>query len=139
MVSLKLMVYCLVSSGLYLLVVSILLDWFERRSGVAGSVPPELLERTGGAWFTVNFLMEMLFYVVIPTITYAFFYLVIPLSGVKAGMAAALVALALGGVPIIMTLSVRVKLSMRYLLFLLLSYLIKISGSLAIIGYLYSL
>jgi len=128
-----------VLSGVYVLIVSLLLHFVERRAGFARDVPPDMIEHTGAAWFVVNFIMELLFYTIIPTIAYAFFYLVIPLSGIKAGLAAALVAFTLGGVPIMMTFSVRVKLPMPYMLFMLLSYLIKIAGSLAVIGYLYSL
>ena len=83
--------------------------------------------------------MEFLFFVTIPTVSYSFFYLIVPFSGIKAGMAATLFAFTLGAVPLVMSLSVRLKLPMQYLLFLLLSYLVKLGGSLAIIAYLYTL
>ena len=83
--------------------------------------------------------MEGLFIVVIPAIGYNFFYLVVPLSGIRAGMAAALFAFILGSSPALMGLSLRIKLPMPFLLFTLLSLLIKLGGALAIIGYLYSI
>ena len=88
---------------------------------------------------TMNFVMELLFYVVIPTIVYGFFYVVIPLSGIKAGLAAALLAFLLGATPLMMGLSVKVKLPMPYVLYNLLCHFIKLGGSMAVIGYLYSL
>lgn len=137
--SYKLLVYCLVGSGFYLLIVSGILWLLEIRAKFWRGMPEELLEDTGGAWFVINYIMEVLFYVIIPTIAYAFFYLVIPLNGVRAGIAVTLIAFTLGAVPILMSMSVRVKLPMSYLLYLLLAYIIKLGGSLAIIGYLYSL
>lgn len=137
--SYKLLVYCLVGSGFYLLITSGILWFLEIKIKFWRGMPEELLEDTGGAWFVINYIMEMLFYVIIPTIAYAFFYLVIPLGGVRAGIAVALIAFTLGAVPILMSLSVRVKLPMSYLLFMLLAYMIKLGGSLAIIGYLYAL
>ena len=139
MVSYELMLYCFLASGLYLLVVSTIMALIERKAGLLRSLPEGLIEKVSMGWFTVNFVMELLFYVVIPTFAYSFFYLVLPVSGIRAGMAAALVAFTLGAVPLIMSLSVRVKLPMPYLLFLLLSYIVKISGSLVLIGLLYSL
>ena len=54
-------------------------------------------------------------------------------------MASALYVFTLGAAPVLMGLSVRVKMPMSFLLFLLLAYLVKVGGTLAIIGYLYSL
>jgi hypothetical protein len=70
---------------------------------------------------------------------YSFFYFLIPLSGVRAGMAAALMAFGLGAVPTVMSISLRLRLPAPYLLYILLSVLIKLAGSLTIIAYLYSL
>jgi hypothetical protein len=139
MISHELVFYCLVSAAAYLLVVSAALNWSEKKAGLMRGVPKELVEETGLAWFVINYIMELLFYVVIPTIAYGFFYMVIPLSGIRAGMAATLVSFALGAVPILMSLSVRIKLPMSYLLFVLLSFLIKLGGSLILIGYIYAL
>ena len=137
--SYKLLVYCLVGSGLYLLIVSGILWLLEIKVKFWRGMPEELLEETGGAWFVVNYIMELLFYVIIPSIAYAFFYLVIPLGGVRAGIAVTLIAFTLGAVPILMSMSVRVKFPMSYLLYVLLAYILKLGGSLAIIGYLYAL
>jgi len=76
---------------------------------------------------------------VIPTLGYSFFYLIIPMAGVRGGLAVALIAFSLGVVPILMILSLRIRLPMLYLLFLMLTQIIKLGGALAIIGYLYSL
>src|SRR5690606_11622569 len=102
-------------------------------------VPEALVEPFGWIWFIMNYMMESLFLVAIPTLAFAFFYFILPLTGLRAGMAAALFAFTLGAAPVLMGLSVRVKLPMPLLLFLLLSYLVKIGGTLSIIAYLYSL
>jgi hypothetical protein len=139
MISMDLLLYCLVISGVYLLIVSILLDWAEKKLKLTAGLPADLLESAGFAVTLMNFLMEAVFYVAIPAIGYSFFYVILPVSGVRAGLAGALFAFVLGAAPAVMRLSVRVKLPMPYLLFLLLSQFLKLAGSLAIIGYLYSL
>ncbi|UCC43611.1 MAG: hypothetical protein JSU65_10790 [Candidatus Zixiibacteriota bacterium] len=139
MLSSRLLVYCVLASGLYLLIISVLLRYVGHRLRVTEGIKPELLESTGLTWSFIHFLIEAVFFVSIPTITYGFFYLLIPLSGAKAGLAAALFAFTLGAAPVLMGLSVRVKLPMPFLLFTLLSHLLKLAGCMAIIGYLYSL
>ena len=139
MYSQGLLLYCLVLSSLYLLVVSVVLRYVERKLQLTHGIASSLLESTGLGWAAINYVMEVLFFVVIPTLAYGFFYLIIPLSGVRAGMAASLFAFTLGAVPALMGLSVRIKLPMPYILFTLLSLLVKLGGSLSIIGYLYSL
>ncbi len=139
MVSVGLMIACVVAAGAYLLAVSILLVLAERRFGFSRGVPVDLLETTGWVWIGMTFLMELMFFVVIPSLAYSFFYVVLPFSGVRAGMAAALFAFLLGAVPALMGLSVRVKLPMPFLLFLLFSILVKVAGCMSIIAWLYSL
>ncbi|UCE25566.1 MAG: hypothetical protein JSU74_05840 [Candidatus Zixiibacteriota bacterium] len=139
MISTTQMVYCLVTGGVYLLLLSLLLEFLARRLKLLSDVPPAMLEESGGVWAVMFFVMEFLFFVAIPTITYSFFFLVVPFSGIKAGMAATLFAFTLGAVPVIMGLSGRLRLPMPYLLFSLLGYLVKLGGSMAIIGYLYTL
>jgi len=139
MFSKKLIIYCFVSSGLYLLVISWLLSFLQRKLRLTEGISAQLLESTHLGWSAINYVMEFLFYVVIPTIAYSLFYLVIPLSGIRAGLAGALFAFTLGAAPALISLSVRIKLPMPFILFSLLSLLLKLGGSLAIIGYLYQL
>ncbi len=139
MISPKLMLYCLAVGSAYLLVMTLLLSLAERRLNLTAGIPAEMIESTGFSWSFMNFMMDALFFVAVPTVAYSFLYFLIPLSGIKAGMAAALFAFTLGAAPGIMGLSVRIKLPMPYLLFLLLSQLLKLSGTLIIIAYLYSL
>jgi len=139
MISYKLMFYCFAVSGIYLLVMSIVLSLIEVSLKLNRGLPKELVEESNLAWFIMNFVMEFLFYVVIPTIIFSFFYVVIPLSGIKAGLAAAVLAFLLGATPVLMGLSVKIKLPMPLVLFGLLSHLIKLGGAMALIGYLYSI
>ena len=139
MVSWKLIVYCIAAAGVWLFVASLLLDLIARALRLASSVPADLVEKTSPALTLANFVMELIFYVGIPTMAYSFFYFLIPLSGVRAGMAAALMAFGLGAVPTVMSISLRLRLPAPYLLYVLLSVLIKLGGSLSIIAYLYSL
>ena len=139
MISFELMLYCVLVAGAYLLSMSLLLDWVERKLRLSSGLPAEIVEATGVAWTLANFTMELLFYVAIPTIVYSFFYYLLPFYGVRAGIASALFAFGLGAVPALIGLAVRVKLPMPYLMYLLFSVLLKLIGCLAIIGYLYTL
>ncbi len=139
MISFELMLYCVLMSGAYLLTMSFLLDWLERKLKLSSGLPEEIVETTGVGWTLANFTMELLFYVAIPTIVYSFFYYLLPFYGVRAGIASALFAFGLGAVPALIGLAVRVKFPMPYLMYLLFSILLKLIGSLAIIGYLYTL
>jgi hypothetical protein len=139
MISYNLMFYCFAVSGVYLLVVSIVLGLVEVSLKLNRGLPKEMVEDSNLGWFIMNFVMEFLFYVVIPTIIFSFFYVVIPLSGIRAGLAAAVLAFLLGATPVLMGLSVKIKLPMPLVLFVLLSHLIKLGGAMALIGYLYSI
>ncbi len=134
-----LLLYCLVGGGVGLLLLSFLLEFISGKLKLLNGIPKEMLEESSVAWFTMNFFMEFLFYVVIPSVGYSFFYLMLPFEGLRVGLAAALFALIMGAVPLVMVLSVRIKIPMPYLTFLLLSYFLKLITSMTIIGYLYSL
>jgi len=133
------MLYCLVTAGVYLLILSVVLEFVCRKLKLRAAIPSELLEESEGIWQVLFFIMEFLFFVVIPTLTYSFFYLVMPFAGIRAGLAGTIFAFTLGAVPIVMALSMRIRLPMPYLLFMLLCYLLKLGGSMALIGYLYTL
>ncbi|UCE24658.1 MAG: hypothetical protein JSU74_00990 [Candidatus Zixiibacteriota bacterium] len=139
MISTTQMLYCLVAGGIYLLLVTVFLEFISRKLKFLEGMPPSILEESGGIWLILFFIMEFLFFVAIPTVTYSFFYLIVPFYGIRAGLAATLFAFTLGAVPIIMCLTVRLKLPMPYLLFVLLGYLVKLGGSMTVIGYLYTL
>lgn len=139
MMSFELMVYCLVVGGVYLLLISFLLEMAGRGLNISRGIPSELLESAGWTWFAINYIMELLFFVFIPTLAYSFLYLILPLSGLRAGVAGALFAFTLGAAPALMGLAVRLKLSMPYILYFLFGLLLKLGGAMTIIGYLYSL
>ena len=121
MISFELMLYCVLSAGAYLLLLSLLLDWVERKLKLSAMLPDEMVESTGLSWTLANFTMEVPFY------------------GVRAGVASGLFAFGLGAVPGLIGLAVRVKLPTPFMFYILLSILLKLIGCLAIIGYLYTL
>ena len=139
MIQTKLLLYCFIGGGVTLFLLSLLLEFISKKLKLLDGIPNEMLEESSSAWFTLNYLMEFLFYVVIPSVGYSFFYLMFPFEGLRVGLAATLFALIMGAVPLVMVLSVRVKLPMAYLTFLLLSYFFKLASSMIVIGYLYSL
>ena len=139
MISFALILYCLLAAGAWLLVISIVLDLVERGLKIRDALPSQLAERYGVGMLLSNFVLESLFYVVVPTLIYSFFYFMIPFSGLRAGMAGTLFAFVLGTAPTIMSLSVRVKIPLPFLLYIMASVLLKLGGCLIAIAYLYSL
>jgi hypothetical protein len=139
MISVELILYCIVVAGLYLLALSAMLELIGKKSGITKSVPAELLEPMGVSWFLLSYIMELVFFVIIPTFAFSLFYVIVPLTGIRAGMAGALFVFTLGAVPALMGFSMRIKFSMLFLLYFLFGLLMKLAGTLTIIGYLYSL
>lgn len=139
MISTELLLYCIFGGAVYLFLISVLLEFLEKKLNVFRGFPAELIESTGGLWFTMNLIMELLVYVVIPSVAYSYFYILLPLSGVKTAVAGSLYAFTLGAVPTLMSMINRTRLPVLMFTYLLLTILLKLTGSLLIIGYLYQL
>ncbi len=139
MINMTLMLYCLVLGGSYLLAMTLVLEFVGRALKITRGIPTELLEPSGPGIFVVTLIMEGLFFVAIPTMGYSFFAIALPLAGIRPAVALALVSFTLGAVPAVLGLSMRMRLSMPYLLYSLLGLLLKLGGCVVIIGYLYSL
>ena len=120
MMDLTLLTYCLVAGGIYLLIFTLLHEWLGRRLQVARGIPPEQLEPSGAAAFAVGFIMEGLFFVVIPALAYGFFAVVLPLAGIRPALTLAMVAFTLGAVPAVMGMTLRVKMWLPFVLYHLL-------------------
>ena len=139
MISTELLLYCIGAAGAYLLVISLVWEYAGMKMQIHRGVPVEVLEPTDKAWFMMNFVMELLLYVVIPTLVYSYFYIMLPLSGIRTGVAGALFAFTLGAVPAIVGLMTRIRLPALLFSYLLFGVLLKLAGCLVIIGYLYQL
>ncbi len=139
MISMNQMLYCLVAGGGYLFLISLVLDWVEHKLQLTAALPKELVEPSSFSATVANFVLELIFYVALPSVVYSFFFYLLPFYGARGGMAAALFAFALGAAPALIGLSLRVKLPTPYLFWTLLVILVKLLGCLAIIGYLNTL
>ncbi len=139
MISTELLLYCIGAAGAYLFVISLVWEYAGIKLNINRGMPVEMLEPTGKIWFMMNFLMELLLYVVIPSLVYSYFYIMLPLSGIRTGVAGALFAFTLGALPAIVGLLTRTRLPALLFSYLLFGVLLKLAGCLAIIGYLYQL
>ena len=139
MISTELLLYCIGAAGAYLFVISLVWEYAGIKLNINRGMPVEMLEPTGKAWFMTNFLMELLLYVVIPSLVYSYFYIMLPLSGIRTGVAGALFAFTLGALPAIVGLLTRTRLPALLFSYLLFGVLLKLVGCLVIIGYLYQL
>jgi hypothetical protein len=134
-----LLLACLGAGGIYLLIVSFLWSRLEKRIPIWIDFPDHLLEDDGPYSFIYTYIMELVFYLTIPALVYAWFYSVIPFSGFRGGIAVALIIFVLGMIPVAISILFRVRLPVLFLLYQILGMLFKLAGTLAIIGYLYSL
>jgi hypothetical protein len=139
MISIELLLYCILVGAVYLFLMSLLLEFIGKRINAFRGIPRELAESSGSFWFALNLTMELILYVVIPSIAYSYFYILLPLSGVRTAVAGGLFAFTLGAVPALLSLLNRTRLPILMFAYLLLTMLLKLTGSLLIIGYLYQL
>ena len=138
-VSFELLGYCLLFGGIYLLLIGLIWNRFEKFVPVLTNFPTTLLEPKGVGWFVSSFIIEFIFFVLIPTVVYGWFYTIIPFSGVRGGGVVAFFIFLIGMVPLSLLILFRIRIPVVYLLFQLLGIFLKLVGSLFIIGYLYSL
>ena len=137
--SFELILYCIVCGGIYIALVDLLWNKLESVVPTFRNFPKELVETKNVNWFVSSLIIEFIFFVLMPAVVYDRFYTVLPFSGIRGGISIALFLFMLGMVPLAILLMFRIKLPAVYMLYKLLGLLLKIAGSLAIIGYLYSL
>jgi hypothetical protein len=121
------------------LIVDFIWNWLERFVPTLRNFPKELIDSKGVTWFACNYIVEFIFFVLMPSVIYGWFYAVIPFSGIRGGLAFGLLLLIFGMIPHAISLSFRIRIPVVFILFQLLGLTIKICGAMAIIGYLYSL
>lgn len=138
-ISFKLLLYCLLFAGAYLLLIDLLWSKLEQYLPMPGSFPKDLIEPRDIGWFLSAFIIEFLFFVLMPAVVYGWFYTVIPFSGIKGGISVGLYLIFFGILPMVLLLLFRIKIPLVFMLYQLLGFLIKLIGAMAIIGYLYSL
>jgi len=139
MISFKLMMYCLVLGAGYLLVFDLIWSRLEKYIPTLQGFPENLVESKTAAWFISCFIIEFVFFVLMPTVIYDWFYTVLPFYGVRGGLAMALYLFVFGMIPFAVLLLFRIRIPAVFVLYQSAGLLIRIVGCMAIIAYLYSL
>jgi len=137
--SFKLMTFCIVCGTVYIAIIDLIWTRLESVVPTFKNFPAELIEKKNLNWFVSCLIIEFIFFVLMPTVVYDRFYAVMPFSGIRGGISIALFLFMFGMVPLAILLLFRIRIPAVYMLYKLLGLLIKVVGSLAIIGYLYSL
>ena len=138
----KLLFSCFAAGALYLLLIELALGKLEKRlarMGLWENYPAELMRGDGPGARSWNLITQFVLFTLVPTLTYAWFYLLLPFEGARSGVAVGLWAVAIGAAPLAILLGTRLRLPYPALAFFVLGLLIKLCGSLAIIGFLFSL
>ena len=139
MISIGLLLAAILWAGLALLLFELCWYVLEKKLALLKNMPQQILEETGISYFVSRFVMQLAFIVVVPTVVYSWFYVLVPFYGTRAGIAMAVFLFVLGIVPFSMTVLMRVKLPLSFMLFQMAGYLLKIIIVYAIIAYLYIL
>jgi len=138
-VSFELLGYCLLLGALYLLAVDFIWNLLESKAPLFSRFPKELIEPKNIGLFISSFIIEFIFFVLLPSVVYGWFYTIIPFSGIRGGVAVSLFLITLGMLPQSLLLLFRIRIPVVYVLFQLLGLTVKVLGVMIIIGYLYSL
>jgi hypothetical protein len=139
MISFELLLAALVWAGLALLVMEVIWYFLEKKLALLRSLPSELLEETGMGYFISKYIMQLAFLVVVPTVAYSWFYVLVPFYGLRAGVGLAIFVFILGLVPFSVSVLMRIKLPLAFVLFQMAGHLIKTIIIYGIVSYLYIL
>jgi len=139
MISIRLLLACLLWGGVALFIFEAIWYLLERKLRLPSKLPPELLEEDGFGYFISKFIMQFAFLVAMPAVVYSWFYVMVPFSGVRAGVSLALFVFMLGIIPFAVSLLMRIKLPLSYTLFQSAGHLIKLIIVFGVISYLYIL
>ena len=139
MINLSLLLASLFWAGLALLVFELLWFALEKKLALLKDLPRELLEETGIGFFVSKFIMQLAFLVAVPAVAYSWFYVLVPFYGVRAGVSMAVFIFILGLVPFSVSVLMRIKLPLAFVLFQMAGHLLKTIIIYGIIAYLYIL
>lgn len=139
MINQRLLLAALLWAGLALFVFELIWYFIEKKLGLLKNVPQQVLEETGLGFFISKYIMQLAFLVVVPAVAYSWFYVLVPFYGIRAGVGMAVFVFVLGIVPFAVTVLMRIKLPLSFMLFQMAGHLLKIIIVYGIIAYLYIL
>lgn len=139
MISIRLVLACLLWGGAALFVFELLWYALEKKLNLLTSLPAEIREEVNVGALVSRFVIQLAFMVAMPAVGYAWFYVLVPFYGPRAGVAMAIFLFMLGIIPFVMSLLMRVRLPVSFMLFQLAGHLIKMILIYGIIAYLYVL
>lgn len=129
----KILIYTFLLAAIPLVVVTILQMIFEKVSKIMRHIPENQKEERGFSLYLLQFLSDLFFFVIIPSIIYYWIYPVMPFSGFKAGVAIGIGAYILGSLPFATSLSLRIKVPAVVIVSNLFFNLLKLSCTIGII------
>jgi len=139
MISFPLLLASLFWAGLALFIFELLWFALEKKLALLKDLPSELLEETGIGFFISKFIMQLAFLVAVPAVAYSWFYVLVPFYGVRAGVGLAVFIFILGLVPFSVSVLMRIKLPLAFVLFQMAGHLLRTIIIYGIIAYLYIL
>ena len=139
MISLNLVLACLIWGGAALVVFEVFWYYLEKRLNLLKHLPAELREASNVGALVSRIVIQMAFMVAMPAIGYAWFYILVPFYGTRAGVGMAIFLFMLGIIPFVMSLLMRIRLPIAFMLFQLAGHLLKMIIIFGIIAYLYVL
>ena len=129
----KILIYTFLLAAIPLVVVTILQIVFEKTARIMKHIPEAQKEERGFSLYLLQFLCDLFFFVIIPSIIYYWVYPVMPFSGFKTGVAIGIGAYILGSLPYATSLSLRIKVPSVMIVSTLFFNLLKLSCSIGVI------
>jgi hypothetical protein len=129
----RIFISTMILGALPLLAVTLLQVIVEKLLKISSHIKEKKENEIGFILYFMQFLSDLLFFVVIPSLVYYWIYPIMPFVGYKAGVAVALGAYILGSLPYATNLSLRVKIPAIVIVSTLFFNLLKLAGAMGVI------
>ena len=129
----KIFILTIIYGTIPLIIVSLIQIVVERTMKLHTYIPENLRSEKGSTLFILQFVSDLFFFVILPTLIYYWIYPIMPFSGYKSGVAVGIAAYVLGSLPYATSLGLRVKIPAPLIVSTLFFNLLKLTAALGVI------
>jgi len=126
-------IYTILLGAVPLALITLIQYALERIIRLSREVPESQSEKSRPMLYILQFISDLIFFVIIPSAVYYWIYPILPFAGFRSGIALGVAAYILGSLPYAINLSLRIKIPATIILFTLFFNLLKVCGALAVI------
>ncbi|NIP44151.1 MAG: hypothetical protein GWO41_05780 [candidate division Zixibacteria bacterium] len=129
----KIFIITVIYGTIPLVIVSVIQAIIESSLKLHQQIPEESRAARGFELYLLQFVSDLFFFVILPTLVYYWVYPIMPFSGYKSGVAVGIAAYALGSLPYATSLGLRLKLPTPLIVSTLFFNLLKLTAALGVI------